>query len=172
MVDHEQRECLADAVHALAAGMITNDAFPELLRSGGIRFLDYPWRYRDAALGPIIEHAWCLYHEDYEYKLAGRHRLTAERRHEVLRWVLFLRSELEYEWPRFRFINPALASLDGCLLSLLTFGILPCLRQSREFKKWQQSGDFSVWPFVRRSDYDAVRREFCPFARLLTTGIG
>jgi hypothetical protein len=81
----------------------------------------------------------------------------------VLRWVLFLRSGLEYEWPSFRLINPALVSLPRCLLSLLTFGVLSRRRFAREFTEWQRAGEYVVWPFFRRTGYDAVHRAHWPF---------
>jgi hypothetical protein len=166
MVDRVLRDRLADAIHELAAGFITNDEFEDGLLAAGIPLATDPSRWPDPAIGPIGEVAWCLYSDTHPYRLNGRHKLPPEGRRAALRWVLFLRSDLEYEWPPFRLINPALVSLSGCLLSLLTLGILPRRRFAREFASWQQAGEYGLWPFFRRSDYDAVHRQHCPLAGL------
>ncbi len=166
MVDRVLRDRLADAIHDLAAGFLTNDAFEDGLFEAGIPLATDPSRWPDPAIGPIGERAWCLYSDTHPYPLTGRHKLPPEGRRQVLRWVLFLRSDLEYEWPQFRLINPALVSLSGCLLSVLTLGILPRWRFAREFAEWQRSGEYSVWPFLRRSDFDEASRQHCPFAGL------
>jgi hypothetical protein len=168
MINRTQRDCLADAIHALAAGLITNDEFEESLLRGGILLLADPSCCLDSAIGPISESAWCLYSDHYTYRLVGQHRLSAERRRDVLRWVLFLRSDLEYEWPPFRLINPALVSLSGFLLWLLTFGVLTRRRFARQFADWQIRGKYGVWPFFRHSDFEAVSRQNCPFTALRT----
>jgi hypothetical protein len=84
----------------------------------------------------------------------------------VLRWVLFLRADLEYEWPPLRFLNPVLLlPVSGCLLSLLTLGLWPRLaRAQSEWQRWRASGQLEVWPFLRRTDYERVYRTFCPLA--------
>jgi hypothetical protein len=164
MVDQQLRDCLADAIHALVSGFITNDEFEDGLLAAGIPLTAAPSRWPDPAIGPIGEAAWCLYSDTHLYRLTGRHKLAPEHRREVLRWVLFLRSDLEYEWPSIRLINPALFSLSGCLLSLLTAGILPRGRFAREFAAWQRAGDHNVWPFIRRADYNLVYQAHCPVA--------
>jgi hypothetical protein len=164
MVDMVKRNLLADAIHELVAGIKTNDEFQEFLWDHGFQFLVAPTRYQDASIGPILDSAWCLYSDATEYRLVGRYRLPRENRRQVLRWIMFLRADLEYEWPAFRFINPTLVSLLGCLLSLLTCGIWANQKSRREFAKWRRAGDYEVWPFLRRSDYEAVYHRFCPFA--------
>jgi len=172
MVDRALRARPADAIHALAAGLITNDEFEDGLLADGIPLAVDPHRWLDPSIGPIGEAAWCLYSDTHAYRLAGRYKLSPEARREALRWVLFLRSDLEYEWPPFRLINPALVSLSGCQVSLLTFGILSRRWFAREFTEWQRAGEYVVWPFFRRTDYDAVYRQHCPFAGMPARAAG
>lgn len=162
MVDRTLRDRLADAIQALIAGCITNYEFGDGLLKDGILLDADPSRWPDQAIGPIGYAAWCLYSDTDEYTLSGPHKLSLAVRREVLRWVLFLRSDLEYEWPSF---NPML-SLSGCLLSLLTLGISARLQAKRSIATWQRAGEQDVWPFIRRSDYDAVYRQHCPLAGL------
>ncbi len=167
MVDRTLRDRLADAIQALIAGCITNYEFEEGLLKDGIPLLADPSRWPDPVIGPIREVAWLfLYDDTREYRLAGRDKLSLADRREVLRWVLFLRSELEYEWPRFRFTQLNHLSPSGCLLSLLTLGISSRRQHRQDFATWQQAGEYDVWPFFRRSDYDAVYRQHCPLAGL------
>jgi hypothetical protein len=148
MIHRDARDFLADSIHALVAGYVSNDQFEDAVinRLGPLRSYD-----SDPAIWAVFDGAWNLYTDLYEYRLVGPNRLTARGRHEVLRWVLFLRSEQEYEWPWLR---------SGCLLSMLTLGIEPRIRRAR----WRRAGDFDVWPFLRRSHYESVYRQHCPFA--------
>lgn len=51
---------------------------------------------------------------------------------------------------------------DDWLLNKLTFGRYPCLPRPKEgHRQWQTHGDHSVWPFIRRSDYDRIARNSC-----------
>jgi hypothetical protein len=165
VVGREQRDFLADAIHELMIGRISNDNFEERIAEGGLSPMDDPSRWDDAAIGPVLERAWCLYSDQYEYRLVGEDRLSRKGRAEVLRWLLFLRSDCEYRWPPLRFINPALLSFGGCLLSAITLGIWPRLVGRRWFEQWSRAGEFAVWPFLSRVEFEQVYAEFCPLPR-------
>ena len=171
MVDRESRDLVADAIHGLAAGLLTNDQFEDSTRGVLAPPRGRPSRLLDPALRPILDRAWCLYGDDREYRLAGPHRLSPDARREILRWVLFLRSDTAYEWPPFGFVNPELETWSGCLLGLLTAGRVPLQRWRRQFAEWQLLGEWAVWPFLRRVDYDQVSRHFCPFAGLAVEAV-
>lgn len=141
MIDREARDTLAQAIRALGAGTISNDAFE---------------RRRQPALGsadPAVaaidrEGAWQLYDDFQEHRLRGRYALTRGGRSEVARWVLFLKTDLPYEWPLLR--GPGLFLLG--LANLLTLGIA-----GRGYAGWfGRQGDIDVWPFVRQADYAAA----------------
>lgn len=167
MIDRKHRELLADAIHELIIGRISNDEFESrIIGKYGMNPLRSPDRWQDAAIGPVVERAWCLYSDDNEYRLSGAYSLTREVQAEVLRWILFLRSDSEYRWPPIRFINPALVSSSGCLLSLLTLGMWGRAEAKRSFEEWTKSGEFSVWPFLDQSEYKQVYSEFCPLSRV------
>lgn len=169
MVDRKHRDLLADAIHELIIGRISNDEFASrVIGEYGMNPLKSPDRWQDAAIGPMVERAWCLYSDDNEYRLSGAYSLTREVRAEVLRWILFLRSDSEYEWPPIRFINPffASASISGCLLSLLTLGMWGRAEAKRSFEEWIKSGEFSVWPFHSLSEFEQAYSEFCPLRRV------
>lgn len=136
MIDREARDKLAEGIRALAAGQITNDQFED----GRVNY-----RSQDPAITGIFDSgAWHLYDDLSEHKLAGQYRLTRDAKAEIARWILFLKTDNEYEWPKSPWYWP--------LASLLTFGLLSLVRGA-----WfRRQGDIDVWPFLRRSDYERV----------------
>ena len=139
MVDRDARDRFAELLRHLVAGQITNDDFADRL----------PLSSGDSAVNQIFWNgAWMLYDDLREYRLAGRYRLPREARREVARWILFLKSDLTYEWPR----------LLGCfrfpwyLLNFLSLGLLGLFVRRRLLS----SVNLDVWPFYRESDYEAA----------------
>jgi hypothetical protein len=95
--------------------------------------------------------AWCLYSDLWEYQLAGKYRLPKGARREVARWILFLKTDLEYEWPRLSRFHSLLLLL-GNLFSVGLIGVA--------YRKYfRRFGDWDVWPFLRRSDYDLATKQ-------------
>jgi hypothetical protein len=168
MIDRTRRDELADAIHLFLAGYSTNDDFDDWLTENELFVSTDPSRYADALIGPIVENAWCLYSDTRRYRLVGRDRPGAEERRNVLRWIMFLRSDLEYEWPPQRFVHPFhYQSGPGCLVLLLTLGLwTPGASEARvRFDAWTTEGDFAVWPYRRREDFEEALRRTCPLAR-------
>jgi hypothetical protein len=67
------------------------------------------------------------------------------RRH-VARWVLFLKSNDDYEWPEV----PMWLGLLLLLPNLVTLGLI-----GRALRRWLDgSGEADVWPFMRRIDLE------------------
>lgn len=141
MIDRTARNNLAEALRALSSGAISNTEFERRL------FLR---RTRDPAVMAIFSKgAWHLYSDLREYHLTGRDELDETTRSEVARWVLFLKTDLPYEWP----VPNALLALGRLLVNLLTLG-----RANRLFAaRFSTCGDTAVWPFIKKSDYDAAQ---------------
>lgn len=139
MIDRYARNNLAESLRHLLGGQITNDQFEEtaIIESD------------DAVIDAIRWQAWLLYSDLYEHKLTGAHALSKPDRLVVSRFILFLHSDLEYEWPRHPF-DGAIGAIVRLLSYVLSFGIIPRYVN----KRWMASGDFDVWPFIRRKDYD------------------
>ncbi len=153
MIDRPSRDRLAELIRHLVSGRISNDEFEDALPLGS----------RDPAVWEVFRNgAWCLYGDLEEHRLVGRRRLGRKTRREVARWIVFLKSEHEYEWPASR--DPvagwlALAHLVswqspvGLLVHLLAGWAWARWR----WRRWRRSGDPAVWPFVRASDLEAAR---------------
>jgi hypothetical protein len=143
MVDRESRTKLGELIRHLAAGQITNDEFEDRL---------LPLGSADPAVWEVFSSgAWCLYSDLWEYRLTGKYRLPKEARREVARWILFLKTNLEYEWPRLGRFRSLLLLL-GNLFSVGLIGVA--------YRKYfRRFGDWDVWPFLRRSDYDLALKQ-------------
>jgi hypothetical protein len=136
-VDRDERDRLALLLRRLLTGRITTDDFD----------CDRPDGSSDEGVDAISWAAWTnLYSDFFPIRLVGRRRLHGEKRQHVLRWILFLKSDVLYEWP-----NPP--SLFQRVASYLA---RPFSRRETAFLRWTNSGDFHVWPFLRQDDYERV----------------
>jgi hypothetical protein len=150
MVNHGARQAAAQLVRLFKDAAITNEQFEN----------DWPYVKEDRALLAIRSWLWRFYDDFKTHTLSGDLALSAEGRALFDRCELFLRSNLEYEWPVANFYGG-----DGIgLLPLIhSFGLfLPFhfwlkIHYSRIQKALVRSGDVAVWPFIRRSDYETMR---------------
>jgi len=139
VIDRDSRNALAEAIRALASGAISNFEFETRI----------PTRSLDPAIDAVFSGgAWFLYSDLSEYRLIGRHRLPRTAKSEIARWVLFLKTDLPYEWP-------TLTGLSRLLMTIFAFVTLGLSSHvyRRTFRRY---GDFEVWPFARRSDFDGA----------------
>jgi len=142
MLDRESRTKLAELIRHLATGRITNDEFEDRLSL----------RSTDPAIWAVFScGAWCLYSDLWEYQLTGKYRLPKDARREVARWILFLKTDFEYEWPRLSRVRRLLILLGN----VFTTGLLSVAYR----KYFRRFGDWDVWPFLRRSDYDLALKQ-------------
>ena len=140
MIDRDARNTLAEAIRSLASGLITNDEFEDKR---------LPHSNDDPAISEVYSKgAWLLYSDLQEYRLSGIHRLDDKTKTVIARWVLFLKTDLPYEWP----VSTFKQGLLRLLSNLLTLGAANRFYAYR----YQGSGDIDVWPFLRRSDYEAA----------------
>lgn len=166
MVDKERRKKLALHLRHLSVGLISNDDFEEaIVNDVSLGWL--PEQYHrskiagsdedDAIIKPMLELCWGLYDDTRNHKLVKSDKLPKDALKIIARCILFLHSDKEYEWPYFNTNNPLLRfSLQDLILSVLTLG--HHYRDKREehiisYYEWQKSGDYDVWPFLRKTDY-------------------
>jgi hypothetical protein len=79
------------------------------------------------------------------HKLTGRDSPAPELRAVLERCCVFLSTNLEFQWP------PSKSRIGKGLLQLIGLG-RPLEAADNEYKS---VGDFEVWPFLKRSDYEA-----------------
>ena len=147
MIDREARDELAVLLRRLVAGRITNDDFDNRVR-----------RSADRGVRAVGEHAWCLYDDHRTYRLTGRHQLPQAARQEIARWIAFLYSDLEYDWPERSFYQ-----IYNWPMNLLTLGWWE-RRKALEFARFRAAGEFEVRPFLSRAEFETALRS----PRLLT----
>jgi hypothetical protein len=141
MIDRSARDILIANLSDFMNGEITNDEFVNRLH-----------RTKDPAIHEIhISFVWFLYDDLHKHKMTGRYAPNDKCQRIVERCILFLKTNLEYEWP------PSKAILYF-LLTILTLGIwfliMKCFR-----KKKNPKGDDEVWPFFRKEDYENAQRQ-------------
>ncbi|MFQ5964961.1 MAG: hypothetical protein ACE5KZ_11850 [Candidatus Scalinduaceae bacterium] len=139
MIDRPSRNTMAENLRHYVSGRITNDD----LADSNIRF-------EDRGVKAVYDMAWQLYDDLYQHKATGRHRIEGELRDYVARWVCFLHTDLEYQWPKYNFIQ-----IKNLPLNILTLGWW----EKRKQKKWDEfetHGDFKYWPFISHQDYQSA----------------
>lgn len=148
MVDREARNRTALALRRFASGRLSFDEMEKVL-APLTRDPDFRLRRKsytnDAAIHEIVSsvrgHCWDWEEEMDcdESALQGPEVFGGENRERLSRSVLFLQSNIEYEWPE-----------TGCLsllLGVLSFGLLA-------HDTLLPETDRSIWPFLRRCDYE------------------
>ena len=134
MINKSKRLYAKHLIEKFMACEITNDDYND----------EFPSDRNDPALEAIYCNVWPYYSENPTHKLDGKHALQPEARELFTRCVLFLATDLEYEWPAYKWIS-------------LKYSLMRLLRQSRrideQFERFKEHGDFEVWPFIRKDDY-------------------
>ncbi|MEO8484384.1 MAG: hypothetical protein ABI634_19410 [Acidobacteriota bacterium] len=143
-IDRGGRDRLAAGIRHLASGAVTNLEFEDRAE------FDSP----DPAIQAVFWGGpWQLYSDFRSYRLRGPDRLPNSVRREAARWILFLKTDLPYEWPPARRGLRGLAySIAWLAGSLATAGLIRVWAK----RSYAQLGDISVWPFIHRSDYDVA----------------
>ncbi len=136
MIDRDARNRLAELIRGLVSGLITNDQFEEAIPRSG-----------DAAIGEVyIKGAWFLFDDFREHKLSGKYSLSKDDKSVTARWVLFLKTDIEYEWP-----SP---SFKERFLHFVSLGMLG--KSTR--KLWTVTGNVAYWPFLNEAQLVEARQ--------------
>jgi hypothetical protein len=134
LVDRHSRDIGATVLIDFVEGRVTNDEFLSRFPQSS-----------DPALPAIRYAAWGQFSDLRRHRLTGHDALRPDRRELLARCCLFLKTNLEFEWPL------PIPSLGQGLLRIVSLGHWG--RAADE--KYKSKGDFEVWPFLRGSDYEA-----------------
>lgn len=172
-VDKERRKKLALHLRHLSVGLISNDDFEvSVMENVSDGWLPEQYHHsklaksdnEDPIIQPMLELCWGLYDDTRNHKLVKSDALSEEALKIIARCILFLHSDKRYEWPYFNINNPLLRfSLKDLILSVITLG--HHYRNKREehiisYYEWQKLGDYDVWPFFRKADYqDQLKKQ-------------
>ena len=144
MIDRPSRDSLALLLRRLANGRVSNYEYMK----GSVPLTES----RDPALAAIEEIVWSNYCDCAPRRYVGRHQLSRAGRRDIARIVVFLRSDVEYEWPA----QPR-STLLRAMAVLLTFGLSELFITVRHAS--MSFGDLAVWPFLRNHDFETVTRQ-------------
>ncbi|MEO8236021.1 MAG: hypothetical protein ABI549_11450 [Flavobacterium sp.] len=164
MVNKERRKKLAYHLRHLSIGLITNDEFENYI-TDDVSFGWLPEQYYrakeskfdDGIIRPILELSWSLYSDLEDQKLKSKNKLSNEQLKEIAKYILFLNSDIEYQWPYFDTINPIIRfSFSEHISNFLSFGKYYKTKMNEKEKKFtemQKIGDFHYWPFINKEQY-------------------
>ena len=164
MVDKDRRKKLAYHLRQLSVGLSTNDEFEDNVMqdvtAGWLPVHYYKSKeaeFDDPIIRPMLELSWCLYSDLEEHSLTDRHKLTDQQLKDIARFILFLHTDIAYEWPYIDPTNPLLRlSFKEILLSVLTLGqYYRNIKKDRlnDFNEMQGLGDYNYWPFLTKESY-------------------
>ena len=139
MVDRHARDIAAEALRNFMEGSISNREYERR----------FPKSKGDPALWGIYSQIWFCYSDTLEHTLTGKHALTNEGRAYIGRCLLFLKSDLEFQWP------PTKLRLWYPLLRLIGLGRIV----NRKVEKEMSIGDVDVWPFLKKAEYEEVSHQ-------------
>lgn len=139
MVDRDSRTACAALLRRLMIGQLTGDEFECAVDElGG----------SDPGIRAVRTQAWACYSEGEPVE----REVARAVRQDIARSILFLQSDAEYLWPPYPSGD---FPIYNWLFNICTLGWWE-QRKANRLREWEQHGDFAVWPFHSRSDYDAA----------------
>jgi hypothetical protein len=136
VIDRRARNIAANAIRDFMEGTISNREYERR----------YPRSKDDHALWEIYVQMWFLYSDLKEHTLTGEYALKEESRSFLDRCILFLKSDLDFQWPRQKF-RPWYG-----LFRIIGLGRFI----DRLERKEMNIGDVDVWPFLKKTEYEEV----------------
>ena len=90
MIDRIATNAMAEATRHYLAGLSTNFRFDDTL---------HEIESADPAIKAIRAQLWLIYDDLREHRATTDWQLSARQREIVVRTILFLKSDIEYQWP-------------------------------------------------------------------------
>ncbi|MGZ3839086.1 MAG: hypothetical protein ACXVMS_13960 [Flavisolibacter sp.] len=141
MIHTESRNLLAENFRHLVTGQITNFEFEEA--TFGINS-------NDQAVKNLLDVIWSFYDDLKEHKLDVA-SFNQDHYETFARFILFLKSNQEYKWPK----SPTLFDpLMRLLSKVFTLGIY---NRNKE-KEFLAAGDVTYWPFLNADDFEQAKK--------------
>ena len=134
MIDFAARKEAAELARRFVAGQISNFEFENNFPSS-----------KDPAMWAIEDTLWCFYNDSEEHQLKGKWSVPEETKELMLRWVMFLYSDIEYEWPKISYpgVRPIQYGMFGKLFN-----------RHKKQHAFLNSGDIEFWPFINKESFE------------------
>ena len=139
-MNRKDRSLLAENLRHYLSGRITNFEFVDRI--------DELYKSDDKAVVAIKKEFWFAHDDLREHRNSGKQKLNEESEDHVKRFILFLKSDNEYEWKDSVFPNPI-----NWILNLITLKSYPKKIKESE-KELLEIGDKQVWPFFHETDFE------------------
>lgn len=131
---------MAAAVRHYLASLSTNFAFNHAI---------FDLKSHDPAIDAIRNQLWLIYDDLREHRHEEGWRISEQERDVVLRVIMFLKGDFEYQWPRV----PSWYSVGRPFIGLITLGFGTKMLDGRF---WNQ--DYKdIWPFHDRDEVELAR---------------
>ncbi len=154
-IDREARTKAASLLRRILEGNATNYQFED----------EWPSSRSDSALDAIVNMLWFTYDDYPEYKFSEK-RFRKEDVEMVQRCEIFLKLDCEYVWPKVNlarlFSMPSPSNWFHRMLKLDKRKAHLLKKKELEIESFKSAGDFEVWPFLRRNDYERELKNVSP----------
>lgn len=141
MIDRTSRDILAENIRHLVAGITTNFECEEAIISVNTK---------DTAVKELVNAIWSLYDDLKEHKLEVE-KFTREDYKTFAIFILFLKTNQEYNWPNAAIREP----LIRLLANVFTLGIYT----RKKDKEFLAAGDIRYWPFLNEEEFEAAKQK-------------
>ncbi len=138
MIDRVSRDKTAELLRHFISGQLTNFDFEEEMSSS-----------KDAVISEIYDSIWLFYDDFTKHKMKDDWALPKETKTLMARWIMFLYTNEEYKWPKFRFAG--IRPLQHNWISRL-------LKKPEKERKFMECGEYSVWPFFSMESYNDAKQ--------------
>lgn len=129
---------MAEVLRHFISGQLTNFDFEEKIPSSS-----------DPIILEVYDSIWLYYDDFTKHKLKGKWALPKETKKIMSRWIIFLHSNEEYKWPKFRYAG--VRPLEHNRLSRL-------LKKPEKEQKVMGFGNYDVWPFINLESYNNAKK--------------
>lgn len=136
MIDIKARIELTELIRQLVAGFITADEFDDAIPISD-----------DEAVSEIYFSGPWHFYSDWTDRLVGKNKVSKDNKKIVARWLLFLKNNQEYNYPKQRPID--------AILGILTLG----LWMKKVDRRFEQAGDTNYWPFISQERFEEAKNE-------------
>jgi hypothetical protein len=144
MIDRKARRDAGLWLRRLALGRATNMDFDA----------NFPWSSGDPVIYALYETTWGFCDDSREHSLREAFRKGTETRKRLVRWLLFLKTDIEYGWPAKGPHHPGARDLYRPSLFSRMTGVAWLTRvRTVEF---QRHGEYGAWPFLSYAQLEAV----------------
>lgn len=140
MIDRSARNAVAEATRHYVAGVSTNFALDAAL---------FALKSSDPAIDAIRKQLWLIYDDLREHRHEGVWNITTEQREVIMRIILFLKSDSEYQWPSV----PSWYRATRWLIWLLTLGF----GASALDRRFEYRDRGNAWPFRSPEDVQGAK---------------